>query len=188
VWITGPTKLYETCNLGWRRDAFERLGGFEGGRPSSPRGTRAHFGEDAQLGWRLVSSGGQTIYRADALVHHRVHAGSFREWLRERRRLSLFPALVRRSPGMPDALRLKVFLSWDTAVFDLALAGGAAALVTRRPWLAALAMPWLYRRWQQAGNRPGRARLVRLAQLGIGDAVGLAALVAGSLKAGRPVF
>jgi len=188
VWITAPTRLYETCNIGWRRDAFERQGGFPTARPDQPGGTRAHFGEDVELGWRHVSSGGSVAYRAGALVHHAVHPGSFGGWLAERRRLGLFPGLVRRTPGMSDALRLGVFLSWDTAIFDLALGGAAAAVSLRRPWVAALTLPWLYARWRDARHIPGRTRAVRAAQLAVGDAVGLTSLLAGSIKGRRLVL
>lgn len=188
VWITGPTNLFETCNLAWRREAFEKLDGFEGGRPESPRGTRQHFGEDAELGWRLISSGGSFVYRPGALVHHRVHPGTFRDWLDERRRLRLFPGLLRRAPGLRRAMPLRVFLSWDTAAFDLAAAAAVASAALWSPWPALAALPWASARWRQARHRPGRVRLVRAAQLAAGDLVGLASLVAGSLRAGRPAL
>ena len=188
VWITAATQLYETCNIGWRREAFDRLGGFAAGRPDAPPGTRGHFGEDAELGWRLIADGGTAAYRPGALVHHRIHPGTFADWLAERRRLRLFPDLLRRAPGMRRAMRLGVFLSWDTALFDLALAGGIAALVGRKPWPALAALPWLSARWRQAGRKPGRQRLTRLGQLAAGDAVGLVSLVSGSLRSGRAVL
>jgi glycosyltransferase involved in cell wall biosynthesis len=188
VWITASTPLYETCNLGWRRDAFERLGGFAVGRPDVPEATRAHFGEDVDLGWRLVQGGGGTAYSADALVYHRVHRSDFRGWLREQRRLSLFPTLIRRTPGMRRALVAGIFLSPRTATFDLALAGAMAAAGSRRPWFLLAAVPWLAARWQEAGRKPGRLRPVRLGQLAIGDAVAFASLVAGSIRARRPVL
>ncbi|MEX2558098.1 MAG: glycosyltransferase family A protein [Actinomycetota bacterium] len=188
VWITAATQLYETCNIGWRRETFERLGGFAAGRPDAPTGTRAHFGEDAELGWRLIAGGGTTAYRPAALVHHRVHPGTFADWLAERRRLRLFPDLVRRAPGLRRAMRLGVFLSWDTALFDLALAGGVAGLISRKPWPALAALPWLAARWRQAGRKPGRSRLARLGQLAAGDAVGLVSLAGGSLRSRRAVL
>ena len=188
VWITAATQLYETCNIGWRREAFQRLGGFAADRPDAPTGTRAHFGEDAELGWRLIADGGTTDYRPAALVHHRVHPGTFADWLAERRRLRLFPDLVRRAPGLRRAMRLGVFLSWDTALFDLALAGGVAGLISRKPWPALAALPWLAARWRQAGRKPGRPRLTRLGQLAAGDAVGLVSLVSGSIRSRRAVL
>lgn len=188
VWITGATQLYETCNIGWRRETFERLGGFAAGRPDAPTGTREHFGEDAELGWRSIADGGRTAYRPGALVHHRVHPGTFADWLAERLRLRLFPDLVRRAPGLRRAMRFGVFLSWDTALFDLALAGGVAGLIGRKAWPALAALPWLAARWRQAGRRPGRSRVTRLGQLAAGDAVGLVSLVSGSLRSRRAVL
>lgn len=188
VWITGTTSLFETCNLGWRREVFDRLGGFAGGRPSSPKGTRAHFGEDVELGWRMLRGGGTVGYQPSALVHHRVHAAAYGDWLTEQRRLGLFPGLVRRTPGLRRALKLGLFLSWDTAAFDLAVAGVATALVAGIPWPALGTLPWLTRRWRQAADRPGRPRPVRLAQLAVGDVVGLGSLVAGSARSLSPVL
>lgn len=188
VWITEKTVLFETCNIAWRRAAFDRLGGFEAGRPDSPRGTRQHFGEDAELGWRLLGSGGTVAFAPDAVVHHRVHGGSYASWLAERRRLRLFPELVRRAPGLRRALTLGVFLSRDTAAFDLAFAALIAAAVVWSPWPLLAALPWLALRWRQAADRPGRLRPIRVAQLAVGDVLGLAALITGSFRARRPVL
>jgi GT2 family glycosyltransferase len=183
VWITHPSNLFETCNLGVRKDAFDRLGGFGENRPSSPRGTRAHFGEDAALGWRLVAGGGRVTFAGGALIHHRVHPASYADWLAEQRRLAMFPGLVVRAPGMRRALTLGIFLSPDTALFDLTVAAAVAAIASGIPWIAVAGVPWAWRRWRQSRHRPGRARILRLGQLGLGDVVGLASLVEGSVRA-----
>lgn len=188
VWITKLSNLYETCNLAWRREAFDRLDGFAEPRPASVGETRRHFGEDAELGWRLVSSGGRVAFADEALVHHRVHPGSYASWLGEQRRLALFPGLVRSAPSMGRALTLGVFLSPDTALFDLALAGGAAAAALRVPWFAGAALPWAWRAWRRGRHRPGKPRIVRAAQIGVGDVVGFASLIAGSVRARRFVL
>jgi hypothetical protein len=84
-----------------------------------------------------------------------------------------------------------VFLDRQTAEFDLAVAGGVAAVLSRRPLLLGTALPWLVRRWKEARLRSGRR--IRggtpvLARLAWGDAVGLAALVKGSIKHRRLVL
>lgn len=186
VWITRPSHLFETCNIAYRRTAFEAQHGFRADRPSV-RGTRPHFGEDAELGWRVAGGGRGASYAPGALVHHRVHPGSWRDWLLEQRRLSLFPSLVRRSPGLGRALVGGVFLSRRTASFDAALVSVATA-VTGRPWVLAGAIPWILDRWREARRRPGRNAAFRLAQLAAGDAVALASLVEGSVRARRPVL
>lgn len=186
VWITRPSHLFETCNIAYRRTAFEAQHGFRADRPSV-RGTRPHFGEDAELGWRVAGDGRRAAYAPGALVHHRVHPGSWRDWLLEQRRLSLFPSLVRRSPGLGRALVGGLFLSRRTASFDAALVSLAAA-ATGRPWALAGTIPWILDRWREARRRPGRSVAVRLAQLAAGDAVALASLVEGSVRARRPVL
>ena len=186
--ITGPTVLFETCNIAYRRSTFEAAGRFDASRPKTTAGTREHFGEDARLGWRVRAADGRTTFAPEAVVHHRVLPDDYRGWLREQRRLALFPTLLRDAPEMRRALWGRIFLEPSTAAFDLALVSAVAAAVTRRPWLLAGALPWLRIRWRGASWRGGRSKLVRLAQLGIADAVGFGALVVGSARARRVVL
>ena len=188
VVIERPTPLYETCNIAYRRSAFEQAGGFATERPDVARGTRPHFGEDARLGWRVLANGGTASFAPDAMVHHRVWPDDYAGWLREQRRLSLFPSLVRETPGMRRMLWGWVFLGPATAAFDLAVASTAAAAITRLPWLLAGVAPWVGLRWRGTRWRGGRSPFVRLAQLAVSDAVGLAALTVGSLRARRVVL
>lgn len=188
VWITGPTPLFESCNLAIRREAFERAGGFGTDRPRIPDRTRRHFGEDAEVGWRIRSAGGRIGYAPGALVHHRQLPATYADWLDEQRRMALFPRLVRRIPGLGrEMLRFGVFLNERTALFDLAVTGATLAVTLRRPWIVAAALPWLRARWRDTRWKPGRPRLVRLAQFAVGDAVGLASLVQGSIRNRRLV-
>ena len=59
---------YETCNIVYPRSLLESLGGFDerfGLRPA---------GEDTDLAWRAIEAGHETVFAADALVHHAVEA------------------------------------------------------------------------------------------------------------------
>jgi glycosyltransferase involved in cell wall biosynthesis len=170
IWVTGPSWLFETCNIAYRRSAFEALGGFDVARPEVTRGSRPHFGEDA------------------ALAYHRVYPGRYADWLREQRRRSLFPRVVRSSRGMRRGLFLRIFLSRETAAFDLAAAGGLAAAVSRNPLPLVAAVPWAWTLVRRARAHPKRALAVRVGQYAVGDAVGLAALVKGSAAARAPVL
>jgi hypothetical protein len=185
VWIETPSPWWESCNIGWRREPFTSLGGFPEARPGVPGATRWHFGEDSELGWKLRSGGGRTQFVPDALVHHRVYPGRYADWLREQRRLALFPDLVRRAPGLRRALPLGVFLSRRTAVFDLALAGSATALALWNPWPLTAILPWIAVRIRDSRHRPGRPVPVRFAQLAVGDLLGFVSLAAGSIRARR---
>lgn len=188
LWVTRGDWLFESCNIAYRRESFDRLGGFDADRPVVTRGTRQHFGEDTMLGWRLKAAGMRATFDPEALVYHRVHPGTFGDWLVELRRRVLFPALVRRSPGMGRSLYAGVFLSPTTAAFDLAVAGVVTAAVMER-WLPLAGVaPWLWLRWRDAKARGGRPPWFRLLQLGVGDAVSFASLLAGSARARRLVL
>jgi hypothetical protein len=76
------------------------------------------------------------------------------------------------------------FLTRDTALFDLAVLGLGASLVSRRRGPLVLALPYLKRRitWR-GGWSPSVAR--QNVAFVAADAVGLAALVRGSVAARR---
>ncbi len=185
-WIMVPTPFFETCNVAYRRMAFERVGGFDGSDPLlNPRSGRA-FGEDACLAWSVVRSGGGSAFLDAAVVHHRCIEVPFGRWLRDIAHVHGFPGLARRSGLVDRWLWSRVFLSRTTAEFDLALVGVAATVLSRRRvWPALLALPWLRRRAREARNAAGgdRLELIRvLAGYGIGDLVMCARLAQGSVR------
>jgi glycosyltransferase involved in cell wall biosynthesis len=178
--VTGETGLYETANLIVRRDLFERLGGFEdwirsGGRP---------MGEDVWFGWRARRAGARTGFCARAVVHHGVFPRTAGEYVAERRRLAFFPLMARRIPELRgQTFHRRLFLSPRTAAFDLAIAGALAARARRSPLPLLAAVPYLrlLARDGVLAPTPGAAK-VGMAKVAA-DAVGLGALVAGSVRA-----
>jgi len=175
--------LYETANLFVRRDWFERVGGF---RPFIDP-AQGHFGEDLVFGWAVRRAGGRSAFASEALVHHEVVKRPASVWIAERKRLRLFPEATRAVPELRSRWFLGLFLSRRTAKFDLALAALIAAFITRRPLLVLLALPYARatlrtdqwrRRWVLEQNVAHVA----------GDLVGLAALIAGSVKTRRVVL
>ena len=182
VWVLARSGLFETCNMAYRRADLEALGGFD--QRSAVIGHRAArpFGEDVELGWRAEGLGGRYAFADDALVHHRWLPGSYRSWLAERRQLANFPALARRVPAVRTLFWNRIFLTRTSAAFDLAVVGAVAAGLTSRPLLLLAAAPWVRQRWLDAGDRPGRGRAVRVAQLAVGDLAALGALAEGSLR------
>lgn len=185
VSIAAPSGLFETCNLGVRRDVFVDAGGFPvidvvGG---VPRG----FGEDALLGSRASRLGGFG-WAPDASVQHRWIPGTFADHLDGRRRLVGFPWLAREVPELADRLPGGVFLSRRTMQYDAALASLLLAAATRKPALLAGTLPWLRTRLAAARARPGRGLARQLAQEAVSDTVGLAALLRGSLRHRRIVL
>lgn len=185
LWVTGPTPWFETCNVAYRRSAYDRVGGFDLDDPVLNPGGGSHFGEDVDLGARVLAAGGRRAFAQDAVVEHRVLPGTFASWLAARRRLADFPALARRSAVVREAAWHGVFLDRSTASFDLAVVAAAAAALGRRAWPLVLAAPWARSRWGEARrwSRGDRRTAVALAaRLAAGDAVTLASLARGSAR------
>jgi hypothetical protein len=177
------TGLYETANLACPRRPFEDVGGF----PTDRLLTGRAFGEDVLLGAQLARLG-IVRYAPEALVHHRMIPGSYRQLLTERARLEGFPTLMRLVPELGARRVAGLFLTSGTAVTDLGVMGIVAAAAVRHPLPALVAIPWARRCWQVAAGRPGRPRAVRAAQVAVVDVVGFAALVRGSVRARRVVL
>jgi GT2 family glycosyltransferase len=111
---------YETCNIAYRRAALERTGGFD-------EDFVLPYGEDTDLGLRVVDQGGRMAFCPDALVHHDVEPSDFTRYLRQRARRADFVLAVRRHPRLRRELRMGVF-SHPNAL----AAGAALALAARR--------------------------------------------------------
>lgn len=191
IWVRRPSPFFETCNVGYARDRFLAVGGFDEAdtllTPEEGRG----FGEDADLAWRVLREGGSRGFAPDALVHHRVVPGDFRRWLRGQRHTVGFPGLARRSPLFAAWLRGRVFLSRQSATFDLAVVATLAAVAGRTPWPLLGTLPWGWVRSHDAvratrGDRR-RAPMV-MAQLGVADLVTLVSLLEGSVRHRRLVL
>ena len=174
--IGRESPLFQTANLAVRREVAERVGGFEAFIPVED----GHFGEDAVFAWRAQRTGARTVFADGALVHHAVFPRDARDFIAEHWRRRYFPALVREVPELRSRLPLRFFLTRDTALFDLALLGFGASIISgrRAPLLAAL--PYLKRRltWRRPAVRENAAFVAA-------DAVGFAALLRGSAAARR---
>jgi glycosyltransferase involved in cell wall biosynthesis len=178
MWVTGPTPWLETCNLAFRRTGYDAAGGFDEQPPGA--GRRA-FGEDTELGHRVLARGGRRVFADGAVVHHRWRPGTFADHLAERRVMRGFPRLAARVPAVRAACWGGVFLSRRTAAVDLAVASVVVAAASRRPAALLGAMPWLRTAWGPARARRGPLPL-RLAQAAAADLAGLAALAQGSVE------
>ena len=185
LWVVEETGLYETANLFVRKDDFERAGGFEDWLPAA---VGKPVAEDVWLGWRLRRSGARTAFCPAALVEHAVFPQTLGERIAEGLRLYHFPFMAARVPELRETLFYRrVFLSRRTAEFDLAVA--ALALAARRrsllPGLAATPYAWRVAReavgWRRHAARAAAGRI-------LADAVGLAGLLAGGVRARSPVL
>ncbi len=186
LWVRADRGMYQTANLFIRRDAFDRIGGFESWLgPAAGK----ELGEDVLLGWSARRAGARAGFAPDALVHHAVHRRGAGGFVAERLRLRYLPALVARIPELrSEACFLAVFLTPRSAAFDLALAGLGAAAAWRRPAPLVAALPYLVLSGREALAWGGRVGL-RVAGVGLlADAAGAGALVLGSLRSRAPLL
>ena len=181
--VTGPSPLFETANMVVRREIYERVGGFRRPRALSLAAEGDHFGEDVLFGWESIRAGARIAFAPEARVRHEVFPRGPTAYIREAWRLRLFPALVAEAPELASRLPLRVFLSRKTALFDLAVAGAAAAARSRRTAPLALGIPYASLRFR--GGRPTPGKLKQDAAFLAADLVGLAALLYGSVRSRR---
>ena len=180
--------IYATCNVFYRRSAYDAAGGFDAGagqrlafRPGR-RGRGLGFGEDTLLGWR-VRRAGQAGFAPDAVVEHAVFPPDPADSVRRAWMTGAFPALVRDVPELRSTA-----LTGGIALGPcrLPLYGAAVALAARRRGLAVvLAAGWAAGHASHVSRVPGpwsRRALWLAGRLAV-DGVTAAALVAGSARA-----
>jgi hypothetical protein len=188
VWAGGGDGLFDSCNMFYRRSAYEAVGGFDrsaadrlGFRPGSRlRGTG--FGEDTLLGWR-VRRQGRVEFVPEAVVEHHVFESDVGESLRRAWSVGAFPALVREVPELRDSFLVDGAFLADHSRLPLYLA--LCCAVAGRPKAAAGASAaWAAARGVRA-RRAGAGRMPasRVAlDLGL-EMITAAALLAGSVRA-----
>ena len=187
---SGEEGLYPTCNVFYRRSAYDAASGFDphAGRELGFRVNRRArglgFGEDTILAWRVRRSGGQAVFSPRAVVLHHVFEANLAESVSRCWMAAAFPALLREVPELrPTMLRHGVLFGARSRVPTYAV---ALALVLRRRRLGLLATAWwVWSRLQDLRRQPASwpRRLSALPQEMALDTVTAAALVAGSARA-----
>ncbi len=145
------------CNSGYRREALEAVGGFDGDafRYRRNRGARALNGEDTDLAWRVLASGRSAAAVPAAVVRHDVSPSDWRAELRNRRRLEGIVLLAKRHPGVRRRFGYRfgfVHISFHPAALAVSGSGAmlAVALAAKRARLPVaagfvLALGWYLR-------------------------------------------
>jgi glycosyltransferase involved in cell wall biosynthesis len=186
---SGEEGLYPTCNVFYRRSAYEAAGGFDAhaaDRFGFGEGTVARqmgFGEDTLLGWR-VRREGRAVYAPDAVVRHQVLPADLPDTWRRTWMMVAFPALFKEVPELRAGplCRHGVFLN-TPGRYPLYGVVVATALRRRAPAIVAAGW-WAVARARQLRGQPG-TRAEKLAalpvQLGL-DVVTTAALLVGSAR------
>jgi len=188
--VEEPSFRFETCNISYRRELLQRLGGFDEGFGTSRGG--APYGEDADLGWRATEAGAAFVFTREASVTHDVVTDGFRRFLARRLRRGTMPYFVRKHPEYRRLIPRPWLLSASHPPAVLALLGGlvAVALLAIGVWIVAgiiavlAPMPYIYYRLFR-DRVSGRRRMwpVAIAATWLADLVEIAALAAGSLRA-----
>lgn len=175
--VSRETGLYETCNIAYRRQALEVVGGFDEGLARS----WGHFGEDVELAWRVKRAGWESRFVEAATVEHHVFDVSLisvigRQWACRR-----FPALVKRVPELRAQLPGgRWFLRSHGPWVQLALLG---LLISIRSPRAGAVMSTPYLLWLL--RNVGLTKAPRQVLL---DLVTSAALLQGSLESRSILF
>lgn len=165
VEVSEPSAAYANANLFYRRAALERVGGFD---PAVWGG-----GEDTDLAWRVIESGGTVAFALDAVVCHAVRPADLVAHLRSLPRWATLALVLRRHPQLRPLIHRRVFWKRSHPTALLALAGLLLSLRDRRA--AALVAPVLLRRWREAGPADG-------ARLAIADVAEVCVVLAGSAR------
>ena len=166
--VDGAGPWYQTANILYPRALLEELGGFDEAFPFPA-------GEDTDLGWRALEAGARAVFAPDAVVRHAVHALSVRDAVRAAAKWGTTVRVVRRHPGVRAHLHHRYFFR---SSHERLL---AAALLARRPWLAAVALAcWLAAHRHRHGSAAGLLVCgpAHLAE----DVAEIAALVRGSAR------
>lgn len=185
--VRRATRLFETCNIAYRRDDVVAAGGFRP-LPNYRFNGKPFGGEDTMLGSDILrATGSKVFFDTDAVVEHRVEPRSYRKWLKVRNGTSIFPALVRNVPEVRDSLYLRVFLTPRSAAFDLGAVSivVAVALWSWFPLVGLLPYLWKLAPRRGAGLRGWGRRVVPLV---IGDGATALSLWRGSIRHRRVVL
>ena len=187
--------LYPTCNMFYRREVYDRFGGFGGAAGDAlgfRMGKRARglgFGEDTLLAWRARRGGVRVRYVEAAAVDHHVFPPDIVDTISRVAVIGAFPALLRQVPELePQLLRHRVFFGQRSRA---ALYLAVACIVTRRRRAALAAVAWwaAQRAFELRPAPVGRLRKLALvpAEMAL-DAATAGALVTGSARAGKLVL
>jgi hypothetical protein len=175
----------------YRRDVYDRLGGFDADAASRwrfrlTRGARdTGFGEDTLLAWRAARAGAIVRHAPDAVVEHQVFPPDLRDLLSRIAQVAAFPAMTKEIPELRRTLmRQRIFLGDCSRV---PLYATALSLVFRQRPLAAVTLGWWMARRLRAYHRSPYSTATLLPWLPAEMAVDVAtagALVVGSIRSG----
>lgn len=179
--VTEATGYYQTCNMAYRRDVLERLGGFD-------ERFRHPTGEDTDLAWRALEDGVDAEFVGAAVVYHDVRPSSFIAHLRDTRRWEGVVLAVHLHPRLRDRFHRRWF--WKpshppaiAAAMGVALALAPQSSVARRLLGLALMAPYVRYRTRVLPLEGGPRRRVAAIPLAlVADLAEVAVLASASAR------
>lgn len=168
------TRYMHTCNIFYRRDDLEAVGGLDAA--FNKKG-----GEDTDLGWRVLDRGGSVAFAEDAVVLHDITKGSFTAAVKEAAMWRDIPRVAKRHPKRARPLLVhRLFWKKSHEYVLLGEVGLVVAVVLRNPIPLLAFLPWLYWRGQRMPLVRGRRRFLYLPHAFVIDAVEVVTMVRGS--------
>jgi glycosyltransferase involved in cell wall biosynthesis len=169
--IDGPTPHFEACNIFYRRRALVDTGGFD-------EQIRWPWGEDTELGWKVLAAGWDRAFAADAVVTHPVERRGMRWYVRTGLRDT---TVVQVAVRYPEFRRAAYWRRWAYRREDAALVTAAGGIIAALWWRPAVlvALPYLW--WRRPSVR--RAHFWRLCvQTPVVDAARVAGQIRGAVR------
>jgi cellulose synthase/poly-beta-1,6-N-acetylglucosamine synthase-like glycosyltransferase len=180
IQIERESFLYETANIFYRRQAFERAGGFLA--DMRPTAEKPVGGEDVDLAWKVKRAGWESRFVDEALVYHEVVRMRLLRWF-VNHRLYICPKFVHDYPELRQFFVYGYFYEPIQVWVVLALFGILLAPLTL--WALVLILPYIAARGSESSRTlKGPLRLVRVALYAPRDFASFAVLFAGSLRYG----
>ncbi len=178
--VRSETGYYQTCNVAYRRDVLEQIGGFDDELRLA--------GEDIELATRALRAGAATRFCPDAVVHHDVRASDLAAHLRGTLRWSGIVLAIKKEPALRERLDHGIVWKPSHPPALLAAAGIAAALAGPDPRArlvgAAAVLPYLRHRLvsHPLPHTSRRQRVALLPAALVADLTEVAVLAAASVR------
>ncbi len=170
--------VYETCNIFYRRAAFEETPGFWVDR--TPTSGFVTGGEDVTLAWQVKRRGWLSVFAPDALAYHEVTPMKPWQWLYEKR-LPIWPKVVKAVPEIRSCFPGRIFYDRAQVGVTLALASLALAFAHPAALLGVLPYAWI-RGSEPTRSLRGPLRLLRVGFYFPRDVISFVLLLRGSIR------
>jgi glycosyltransferase involved in cell wall biosynthesis len=181
---------WETCNLFFRKELFERIGGYDEEWNSEGK-VGSQYGEDVEWGWRAVRGGARTAAAPEALVHHVVQPRTYVQYLHfMSTRVASFPRLLRTTPELRGRYyrqyffnRRHVRMAASTGIAGTAMIAGVARMPRTGIGLAIFAVGLSVFPYRRELLKPNpRESVSRVASMMLTEWVCFASLAAASAR------